>query len=265
LAIRVLEAVTIPKSSHKPNEDAYVISNHYVAVVDGSTSKSAYTGEPPGKLATDAISSVLSSIKSNLTARQCIDLLTECVRSIPREGGDAPSASVAIVSLEARQIWVVGDANVRVGNTNRYFRHYGERHTSGMRAYYLTALIQQGLSVESILAGDDPGRELILPMLKEESKLRNVDLAGRWYWGSIDGTHVPARHIKQIDLPPEPVTVCLASDGYQRLFDSLEQTEKVLRDTIARDPLMITSHPETKGVYHDQSSFDDRTYVKMTI
>jgi glycerophosphoryl diester phosphodiesterase len=134
-----------------------------------------------------------------------------------------------------------------------------------MRAYYLTALIQQGLSVESILAGDDPGRELILPMLKEESKLRNVDLPGRWYWGSIDGTRVPERHIKQIDLPSDPVTVCLATDGYQRLFGSLEQTERALRDTIARDPLMISVYPETKGVYRDQSSFDDRTYVKLTI
>ncbi len=261
----ISDAVTIQKSSNTPNEDAYVISDHYVAIVDGSTSKSPYTGVPPGKLATDAISSVLSSIKSNLTARQCVDLLTECVSSIRREGGDTPSASVAIVSLAAREIWVVGDANVRVGNTNRYFRHYGERHTSGMRAYYLTALIQQGLSVESILAGDDPGRELILPMLKEESKLRNVDLPGRWYWGSIDGTYVPERHIKRIDLPTDPVTICLASDGYQRLFDSFEQTERVLRDSVTRDPLMIAMHPETKGVYRDQSSFDDRTYVKMTI
>jgi glycerophosphoryl diester phosphodiesterase len=261
----ISDAVTIPKSSHKPNEDAYVISNHYVAVVDGSTSKSTYTGAPPGKLAADAISSALSSIKSNLTARQCVDLLTECVSSIPLQGGDAPSASVAIVSLALRQIWVVGDMNIRVGNTNRYFRHYGERHTAGMRAYYLTALIQQGLLVDNVLSGDDPGRELILPMLKEESKLRNVDLQGRWYWGSIDGTHIPERHIKQISLPLEPVTVCLASDGYPRLFDSLEQTERVLRDTITRDPLMISVHPETKGVYRDQSSFDDRTYVKLTI
>jgi hypothetical protein len=134
-----------------------------------------------------------------------------------------------------------------------------------MRAYYLTALIRQGLLVSNVLAGDDPGRELILPMLKEESKLRNVDLPGRWYWGGIDGTHVPARHIKQIDLPLEPTTVCLATDGYQRVFDNLEQTETVLRDTITKDPLMIAGHPETKGVYSDQSSFDDRTYVKMTI
>jgi glycerophosphoryl diester phosphodiesterase len=261
----MLETVTIPKSNHKPNEDAYVVTDRFVAVIDGSTSKSPYTGEPPGKLAADAISIALSSAKDDFTARQCVDLLTECVNAVPREGGDTPSASVAIVSLAARQIWVVGDVSIRVGNANRYFRHYGERHTAGMRAYYLTALIQQGLLVDSVLLGDDPGRELILPMLKEESKLRNVDLSGRWYWGSIDGSYVPERHIKRIDLPPEPVTVCLASDGYQKLFDSLEQTEQVLRDTISKDPLMIAGYPETKGVYNNQSSFDDRTYVKFKV
>jgi glycerophosphoryl diester phosphodiesterase len=261
----MLETVTVPKSSQKPNEDTYVVTDNYVAVIDGSTAKSKYAGVSPGKLAADAISAALSLAEGGMTARQCVDLLTECVSSIPREGKEAPSASIAVVSLRARQVWVVGDANVRVDNANRYFRHYGERHTAGMRAYYLTALIRQGLLVSNVLAGDDPGRGLILPMLKEESKLRNVDLTGRWFWGSIDGTHVPARHIKQIDLPPEPVTVCLATDGYQRLFDSLERTEQVLRDTIKRDPLMIAAYPETKGVYDSQSSFDDRTYVKFQI
>lgn len=83
--------------------------------------------------------------------------------------------------------------------------------------------------------------------------------------GSIDGTRVPDRHIKRIELPKDPVTICLASDGYPQLFDNFEKTERALRNVIAKDPLMIAAHPETKGVYLGQSSFDDRTYVKLTV
>ena len=42
----MLEAITVPKSSQKPNEDAYVVTDDYVAVIDGSTAKSRYHQSP---------------------------------------------------------------------------------------------------------------------------------------------------------------------------------------------------------------------------
>jgi hypothetical protein len=59
--------------------------------------------------------------------------------------------------------------------------------------------------------------------------------------------------------------VCLASDGYQRLLASFELTERLLSTRLHADPLLIGSHPETKGVYDGLVSFDDRTYVELTI
>jgi hypothetical protein len=48
----VLEAFTAPKVADRPNEDAYVIGEQHVAVIDGVTDKSAIAYEHAGETVT---------------------------------------------------------------------------------------------------------------------------------------------------------------------------------------------------------------------
>lgn len=57
----------------------------------------------------------------------------------------------------------------------------------------------------------------------------------------------------------------LATDGYPRLFPTLEKTESYLQKCLAEDPLCIKKIKATKGCKPGYSSLDDRAYVRFKL
>ena len=62
---------------------------------------------------------------------------------------------------------------------------------------------------------------------------------------------------------PEFSEVVLASDGYPKLFGTLEESEHYLQKVLAEDPLCISLNKQTKGLMVGNNSYDDRTFVRF--
>jgi hypothetical protein len=264
--VEVVAKLSLGRRDDALNEDLVFISDDFVGVIDGSTAKGPCEGTAPGLLAARAIYTVLSCLDRTVTKRTAVDRCSEAVRQVASEVEGAASASLILISLSARQIWAVGDGLLRVGQRTTHFCHLIERHAAEVRAAYIRVLIDGGWRPPAQLRQEsDPGRNLIMPLLVNEHKARNIDKPGRWYWGGIDGRYVPDRHIREIQLPVSPTRVAIATDGYPRLGHDLTESEEFLRRTLRRDPLLIGRRPQTKGLYEGQLSFDDRSYVEVDV
>ena len=62
---------------------------------------------------------------------------------------------------------------------------------------------------------------------------------------------------------PEFSEMVLASDGYPKLFGTLEESEHYLQKVLAEDPLCISLNKQTKGLMVGNNSYDDRTFVRF--
>lgn len=261
----VMESSSIPKNRHSPNEDVVYIGDAFVAVVDGASSKlsrgEALVANTPGKAAAAAVVSALERLPVELDSGRAVEFISRTLRDCGLDRAVA-AASIAIFSTYREEIWLVGSASFVTDGLQHSNRPTHEAAASKTRAAFTTALLRQGLSVEE-LRRTDPGRQVVLPLLSLEHHLRNVDLPGEYYFGMIDGTPVPERHIIVKKVDSQTNHIILASDGYPIVRSDLQATEREYLTAIGQDPLCITSHPQTKGVGVDALGFDDRSYVSL--
>lgn len=263
----IIAHYTEAKSSEGPNEDRLAVTESFVAVVDGATAKAPYSVEEfgnstPGAVAARLIAETVEGLPPGASEREAVDAFTESLSGW-RDLAAPPTASVTVYSSARREIWVVGSAMVRVDGRNYAFEPLHEKYAAGTRASYLMSLLSQGHDPDE-LRRTDPGRELILPLLRNEKALRNVDTGAPWHFGGIDGRHVPDRFLSCVRVSAG-ARVTLASDGYPELFGTFEQTEENLAHVLAADPLMVGAYPKTKPLRPGAGSFDDRTYVQFLV
>ena len=99
-----------------------------------------------------------------------------------------------------------------------------------------------------------------MPFLKKQSLFANKD--GYFGYGVIDGTGINESLIKTYTLNSGD-RVVLASDGYPKLFSTLEKSEEYLAYVLEADPLSINENMQTKMKSKDKLSFDDRCYLSF--
>lgn len=120
------------------------------------------------------------------------------------------------------------------------------------------------MSLEELVACD-PGRMFILPFLKRQAWLQNRKVEdSRYAYAVFDGFPVPIELVKCFSVAEESEIV-LASDGYPKLFFTLDETEAYLHRILEKDPMCMYLHPETKGVRPGNCSYDDRAYLRLCI
>jgi glycerophosphoryl diester phosphodiesterase len=170
------------------------------------------------------------------------------------------ACSVAIFSAARREVWLIGDCQCVVDGQHHTVEKAIDRVLSSMRANYLEALLKTGATIEE-LRRHDRGREFILPMLKQQSQYQNSHAKHPYAYGLLDGFPVNANSIKAISVKGERVS--LATDGYPRMFGSLEETEQYLAKILREDPLCFRLYQATKGMMEGALSFDDRTYLTV--
>lgn len=244
-------------------EDRLVITDHFIAVIDGVTAKSSRTwnGKTGGVAAADAVGNAIKAFPQDITAEKAVSLLTDAVASlyIENEEKGSAAAGVIIYSFFHKEIWNVGDCQCIINGKKYLHEKKIDIILSQKRASFIKNAIENGAS-EEVFLKNDTGREHILPEIKQQHKFANV--VCELGYGVINGTPIPDEFIVKYKVNPGD-TIVLASDGYPFLCDTLQESEFLLAQELSENPLCYKNYKSTKGIKEGSLSFDDRTYVKF--
>ncbi len=257
-------------------EDCVYVSKNFVAVIDGFTSKTGrrWNDETGGRAAGQIISRVFDEMPRDFTARAAVDLMTTAIRDsykrfdalkdVQRDPKQRMAAFFAAISLCRKEVWVVGDCQLLLGGQVVTHRKAVDRLLADVRALRLELEILKGATLEQ-LQQHDTGREFIMPLLEEQSRLQNNPPAGEYWYPAIDGFPVPDSGIIVKPIPNSINSIVLATDGYPVLKDSLKESEDALQEILKRDPLLFREYKSTKGMSRGSASFDDRAFIKVEL
>ena len=292
--MRIIEQFVHGKRGEALCEDGIMITDHYVAVIDGSTSKSTAklidTDKTGGQIARDVVKEIVRAADPQFDMWTFCHHASELMQMEYHWHMDAATratldtqpenrfcCSAIIYSRHWNELWMIGDCHGliidTIGSRPSYFHIKNdkpyEKDLAKMRSEFLTMALTDGVldmngkrkvyTIEE-LRKKDIGRELLMPQLLNAMRDENIT------YPVIDGFPTPMKKcpcwgnfIKGVNQ------LVLATDGYPRLFPTLEKTEAYLQKLLAEDPLCIKKHKATKGWMEGTESFDDRAYVRIEI
>lgn len=268
----IIESLSRGKNPTVPSEDAIVATDDYVAVIDGSTSKSLRrlrSDMTNGRLASTTIATFIEQMPSNLDCAQfCLEVTRHISQFYTTLGIDRQTllthaenrmtASAIIYSVSRKEIWMVGDCQCLVNGVPYTNEKPTEKANALRRSALLHQALEEGHTTIDCLRHDDIGRAAILPDIIQSTRRQNIDFA------VIDGYPIAMDYVRVLFVPVAEEIV-LASDGYPKLFNDLASTEAYLEQVIREDPLFISLHPATKGVMDGNGSNDDRSYIRFMV
>lgn len=243
-------------------EDGLFINENFIAVIDGVTSKSdaLFNGKTGGRAAMEKTKEYLESADPNCSAEKIFNGINSAIRSVY---SDEPTGEAAvfmvIYNIKKQKIWSLGDCQCLINTQYHTDEKIFDKILGDVRALALELARLEG-KTDDVLLHDDVGRKFILQLLKKQHLLANSD--SRFGYAVLDGTPFDSGRISQFDVNPNDCIV-LASDGYPKIFDSLEKSEAWLQHIINTNPLCDREFVSTKGLVFGNSSFDDRTYIRF--
>ena len=168
------------------------------------------------------------------------------------------TASVAVLSITRREIWLIGDCQCIVGG-----KHYDnpkpeEEGIAQHRSEIITRMLSTGEATIEDLLEHDSARDVIVGDIAKTCGRQNIDFS------VVDGFPIAIDKVKVVPLGGCREVV-LATDGYPLLYPTLQESEEALAHLLKEDPLCYRSFKATKGLRRGQSSFDDRAYVRVEI
>ena len=281
--MKIIESSIIGKKSPEACEDGMVVTNDFIAVIDGSTSKTPKHLNPDMKNGRYAMMLISEYIREELKADASVDDFCQGVTAyiynkvyeklgveerLKEHPEERLTASAILYSRTRNEVWMVGDCQTIIdGKLYENGKPY-EQEIARKRV----ELIEQGLSPAEARKQIEP--LLIEAMLSGQNQTYTV----------IDGFPIYREGVKIVVLKvnpassgietyfqehPEPVSspneVVLASDGYPFLKPTLAASEAALAEQIANDPQNIHSFIATKGIVEGNKSFDDRTYIRFSV
>ena len=279
--MKIIESCIIGKKSQESCEDGMVITADFIAVIDGSTSKTPKHLNPDMKNGRYAMMLISEYIREELKADASVDDFCQGVSAyiynkvyeklgveerLKEHPEERLTASAILYSRSRNEVWMVGDCQAIIdGKLYENGKPYEEKI-----ARKRVELIEQGLSpaearkqiepllIEAMLSGQNQTYTVIdgFPIYREGVKV--VALKTKPASSSIE-TYFQEQ-TKPVSSPNE---VVLASDGYPFLKPTLAASEAALAEQIANDPQNIRSFIATKGIVEGNKSFDDRTYIRF--
>lgn len=279
----IIESKIVGKKSQESCEDGMVITDDFIAVIDGSTSKTPKHLNPDMKNGRYAMMLISEYIREELEADASVDDFCQGVSAyiynkvyeklgveerLKEHPEERLTASAILYSRTRNEVWMVGDCQAIIdGKLYENGKPY-EQEIARKRV----ELIEQGLSPTEARKQIEP--LLIEAMLSGQNQTYTV----------IDGFPIYREGVKGVALKMKPASssietyfqeqtkpvlslneVVLASDGYPFLKPTLAASEASLAEQIANDPQNIHSFIATKGIIEGNKSFDDRTYIRFSV
>ena len=260
--IHVIESFTCPKTGiAEKNEDMLYVGEHFVAVVDGSTSQGIITGKSEGRLTAELIVGALDRLPYDSDGASAVAFLQNELADYLKGKENIDLGAVAVIySIARKEIWLVGDCQCAINGKVHTNAKEVDVIMAAMRSMLIQSLLAQGYTEKDLLK-HDISRDMIEPLLKEQTHLRNI-IGGYGYPCLCGKKEVTQFSVFQVNAGDE---VILASDGYPRLFSTLAQSEQALKKLIEVDPLLYREYHSTKGLRPGNTGFDDRTYIRFVV
>ncbi len=256
----VVEASSFSKTGDETlNEDAFIIDDGVVAVFDGETNKEKAVIPAPGRRVALALADAARNLPSACDPETIVKNLQEAVAALS-EAGPSMAAVGAVLDIRSRRLTRVGDVAVGIDGEFHFQRKLLDDIATASRAALLRTHLLAGWTSDALRA-EDPGREMILPLLRAATAWRNQS-GSNYGFASLNGGVTPPEMIDVFEIPAG-AEVVIATDGYCDPRPTLRRSEEVLARSIAADPLRIGPPPGTKAVLPSNISFDDRTYVRV--
>lgn len=280
LQYTVEEQLLVSKTGNESDcEDAIYTGTHFVAVIDGATSRTErrWDGKTNGRIAAETIRATFDQLPYDATAYQATAILTRAISNLYEQYGvsdimrDDPMqravASFVAVSLWRKEIWFVGDCQCLLDSTSiSTITNVKEVDdiVANARSLFLEGELAQGKTIVELVQ-HDIGRDFVLPLMKQQTFFQNKPSTGQYWYAVIDGFEVPYEGIDTYKFTELVETIVLASDGYPYLKGSLDESEQALHALLRDDPLLFRQYKATKGMTAGLVSFDDRAYLKIKI
>ncbi len=253
----------------------------------------ASEGTSNGRLAMLLVKDFIRQMPADISVQDFCRGVTEYINKVYRIAGldishlqqhpiERLTASCAIYSAHRQQVWMVGDCQVVVGQQGNCQCYNNPKPQEAIydhkRAEVLRRMLANGDATIDSVRTNDPGRAAVLPDIIDSCNYQNR--SGNGGYSVIDGFTIPLDKVRIIDIPQKAdantnhntdlnvntsTTLILASDGYPTVLPTLTATEQHLQAIIAHDPLLIHDFLATKAVMKGQKSFDDRSYLRLSV
>ena len=288
--MKIIESSIIGKKSQEACEDGMVVTDDFIAVIDGSTSKTPKHLNPDMKNGRYAMMLISEYIQEELKADASVDEFCQGVTAyiynkvyeklgveerLKEHPEERLTASAILYSRTRNEVWMVGDCQAIIaGKLYENGKPYEEKI-----ARKRVELIAQGLSpaearkqiepllIEAMLSGQNQTYTVIdgFPIYREGVKVVSVSDSCSVQDSVPASDSVPCSDSASASgtIPSSSSEIVLASDGYPFLKPTLAASEAALAEQIANDPQNIHSFIATKGIVEGNKSFDDRTYIRF--
>lgn len=288
--MKIIESSIIGKKSPEACEDGMVVTDDFIAVIDGSTSKTPKHLNPDMKNGRYAMMLISEYIQEELKADASVDDFCQGVTAyiynkvyeklgveerLKEHPEERLTASAILYSRTRNEVWMVGDCQAIIdGKLYENGKPY-EQEIARKRV----ELIEQGLSpaearkqiepllIKAMLSGQNQTYTVIdgFPIYREGVKVVSVSVSSSVQDSVPASDSVPCSDSASASdtIPSSSSEIVLASDGYPFLKPTLAASEAALAEQIANDPQNIRSFIATKGIVEGNKSFDDRTYIRF--
>ena len=288
--MKIIESSIIGKKSPAACEDGMVVTDDFIAVIDGSTSKTPKHLNPDMKNGRYAMMLISEYIREELKADASVDEFCQGVTAyiynkvyeklgvedrLKEHPEERLTASAILYSRIRNEVWMVGDCQAIIdGKLYENGKPYEEKI-----ARKRVELIAQGLSpaearkqiepllIKAMLSGQNQTYTVIdgFPIYREGVKVVSVSDSSSVQDSVPASDSVPCSDSASASgtISVSSSEIVLASDGYPFLKPSLAASEAALAEQIANDPQNIRSFIATKGIVEGNKSFDDRTYIRF--
>ena len=288
--MKIIESSIIGKKSSEACEDGMVVTDDFIAVIDGSTSKTPKHLNPDMKNGRYAMMLISEYIREELKADASVDDFCQGITAyiynkvyeklgveerLKEHPEERLTASAILYSRTRNEVWMVGDCQAIIdGKLYENGKPY-EQEIARKRV----ELIEQGLSpaearkqiepllIEAMLSGQNQTYTVIdgFPIYREGVKVVSVSDSSSVQDSVPASDSVPCSDSASASntIPSSSSEIVLASDGYPFLKPTLAASEAALAEQIANDPQNIRSFIATKGIVEGNKSFDDRTYIRF--
>ena len=250
-------------------EDGIFHNEHFIAVVDGVTSKGniKWDGHTSGYQAKEIILKGLGELKGKETAFEVLRHLNTLlykayvnkVDFFQHHSEERLQATLVIYSVYHRQIWCFGDCQFMIKEAVFADEMKIDTLVAEVRSVYLQLLMKQGKTVDELCI-QDPSYDVIFPIIQRQFLLSNCD--DEYGFSVLDGFCSDFGKAVIKDVPQNSIVV-LASDGYPKLMPTLKSSEDELEAIRINDPLCIRLFKSTRGWTNGKKSLDDRAYIRF--